>query len=182
MENSGEHLVGQYLKFIKNCDFVEYKLQTKFVQGEIDVVGINSSERKVYVCEVATHLTGIGLQYTKNNQPDNVVRLTNKFVKDVEYADRNFKDFEKIFMLWTPVAKNTKSGSKHNPYQDIEDIKVNIKNGPKVDLIVVANKDYLSAINELRKIAADTTPEMTSPIMRFMQIEETLKKNSNNYN
>ena len=39
MENPGEHLVGQYLRTMKKCDFVEYNLRTIFVQGEIDVVG-----------------------------------------------------------------------------------------------------------------------------------------------
>lgn len=42
---------------------------------EIDVV-INGSERWVHIFEVATHLTDVGLQYVKDNRPDNVRRLT----------------------------------------------------------------------------------------------------------
>ena len=49
MEDSAEHLVGQYLKHINNFDFLEYNLQTKLKQGELDVVGINSFQRKVYM-------------------------------------------------------------------------------------------------------------------------------------
>ena len=90
MEDPGEHLVGQYLKEIEKCDFVEYNLQTKSRQGEIDVVGINSSKNIVYICEVATHLQG--LQYVKNNQPDNFDRFMKKFEKDIGYANI-FKKF-----------------------------------------------------------------------------------------
>lgn len=64
MEDPGEHLVGQYLREILKCDFVEYNLQIKETQGEIDVVGINSSEKEVIICEVATHLE-TGLQYKR---------------------------------------------------------------------------------------------------------------------
>ena len=175
-ENPGAHLVGQYLKEVKGCDFVEYNLQTKYVQGEIDVVGINSNEKKVYVCEVATHLQGLGLQYTKNNRPDNVERLITKFAKDIEYADRNFKAFAKEFMFWTPIARNSREGSSTNPFRDLQDIKSGIKVKTNIHLTVVANEDYLKAVGELRKIAAKKTEELTSPIMRFLQIEEKLKK------
>ena len=47
MEDPGEQLVGEYLRAVKNCDFIEYNLQTKFVQGEIDVVGIDSATFRV---------------------------------------------------------------------------------------------------------------------------------------
>ncbi|WP_279147231.1 hypothetical protein [Photobacterium carnosum] len=38
MQNPGEELVGEYLKHILGCDFVEYNLYTPNIQGEIDVV------------------------------------------------------------------------------------------------------------------------------------------------
>ncbi|GIZ15811.1 hypothetical protein [Capnocytophaga catalasegens] len=85
MENAGEHLVGQYLRQIKKCDFVKYNLQTIFKLREIDVVGINSTENEIYICEVATHLE-TGFQYTKDKKPDNVNRFINKFEKNIEYA------------------------------------------------------------------------------------------------
>lgn len=168
----------QYLKEVKNCDFVEYNLQTKTVQGEIDVVGINSNNRHVYICEVATHLQGLGLQYTKNNRPDNVSRLTDKFDKDIAYANKNFPDpdFQKEFMVWTPIARQSKAGSSTNPFRDLQDIKNNVKKRHSIDLAIVANKDFLDAIEELRAVAAKRTDQMNSPIMRFLQIEEQLKK------
>ena len=175
MEDPGEHLVGQYLKYINNCDFVEYNLQTKMRQGEIDVVGISSYQKKVYICEVATHLTGVGLQYVKDNHPDNVDRLVKKFEKDIEYGNTNFKDFEQIYMLWTPLAKQTGKNAKNDPFRDLQEIKEQVKFKFNTDLTVIANNDYLEAIEKLRKIAANTSYAMASPIMRFLQIEETLK-------
>ena len=150
-ENPGEHLVGQYLKEVKNCDFVEYNLQTKTAQGEIDVVGINSNDKYVYVCEVATHLQGLGLHYTKGSRSDNVLRLTDKFRKDIAYANKNFSDFKREFMLWTPIAKDSKAGSSTNPFKDLQEIKDNVKCNHGIDLTIVANKDFLDAIEELQQ-------------------------------
>lgn len=176
MEDPGEHLVGQYLREIKECDFVEFNLQTKFVQGEIDVVGINSSQNIVYLCEVATHLE-TGLQYTKDRQPDNVNRFVKKFEKNIEYAERNFKEYKKVYMLWTPVIRIPKTDTtKHNQFKDIETIVTTIKKTTGVEIEAVYNEKFYSCIQELRKVASNTTQAMTSPIMRFLQIEEKLKK------
>ena len=89
MQNPGEELVGEYLKIILGCDFVEYNLYTPDIQGEIDIVGINASKKELYVCEVATHLI-TGLQYVKDKQPDNVDRFVKKFSKNIEYANKYF--------------------------------------------------------------------------------------------
>ncbi len=174
MEDPGEQLVGQYLKEIKNCDFVEFNLQTKKVQGEIDVVGINSSEKIVYICEVATHLGG--LQYVKDNQPDNVRRFVNKFEKDIDYANNNFRGFKKVFMLWTPIIRKPKKETKHNQLRDLKEIEEHFKEKYDIQLEIIYNEEYYECINQLRKVAKRTTHAMASPIMRFLQIEEKLKK------
>jgi len=179
MENPGEHLVGQYLKLIKKCDFVEYNLQTKFAQGEIDVVGINSGDKKIYICEVATHLGG--LQYVKDNQPDNVKRFISKFEKNIEYAKQNFTEYECDYMLWSPIIRiPKKQDAKHNQEQDLKDIKAHFQDKLNVEIELVYNQKYLDCINELRKEARKTTQEMASPIMRFLQIEEKLKTHCKN--
>ncbi|MDR0233136.1 MAG: hypothetical protein LBI82_13640 [Dysgonamonadaceae bacterium] len=175
MENLGEHLVGQYLRAVKNCDFVEYNLQTKFVQGEIDVVGINSAKKQIYICEVATHLE-TGLQYVKNRRPNNVERFQSKFTKNIEYAKRNFQEYECHYMLWSPIIRiPKKEDTKNNQEQDLREIKVFLKEKFDVELELVYNQKYLNCIAELRKVARETTQEMSSPIMRFLQIEEKLK-------
>ena len=179
MEDPGEQLVGEYLRAVKNCDFIEYNLQTKFVPGEIDVVGIDSNKRKVYICEVATHLE-TGMQYVKNNQPDNVARFFSKFSKNIEYANKHFSEFEIIFMLWTPIIRvPKKEGTIHNQLRDIELIRDKIKDKYDVKVELVYNEIYLECIGELRKAARKTTQPMSSPIMRFLQIEEKLMKNAN---
>ncbi len=35
MENPGERLVGDYLRYIKGCDFIDFNVPTKKVQGEL---------------------------------------------------------------------------------------------------------------------------------------------------
>ena len=175
MENPGEHLVGQYLKTVKNCDFVEYNLQTKFVQGEIDVVGIDSTQKQIYICEVATHLE-TGLQYVKNKRPNNVERFKSKFAKNIEYAKRNFREYKCHYMLWSPIIKiPKKEDSKNNQEQDLQEIKEFLHENFDIELELIYNQKYLNCINELREIAKKTTQEMSSPIMRFLQIEEKLK-------
>lgn len=180
MEDPGEHLVGQYLREVKECDFVEFNLQTKFVQGEIDVVGIDSVKNVVYICEVATHLE-TGLQYVKAGQPDNVDRFVKKFEKNIEYAERNFGSYEKKYMLWTPVIRIPKSeNTKHNQFKDVEDIILSIKKSTGIEIEAIYNEKFYFCIQELREVASSTTQAMTSPIMRFLQIEEKLKKYTDN--
>ncbi|MDR1678482.1 MAG: hypothetical protein LBR81_01765 [Prevotellaceae bacterium] len=175
MENPGEHLVGQYLKLIKKCDFVEYNLQTITPQGEIDVVGINSSKKQIYICEVATHLE-TGLQYTKDKRPDNVNRFKAKFEKNIDYANRNFQGYQCHFMLWSPIIRIPKKEDvKNNQYQDLLEIETYFQKEFNVKIEMFYNQKYVDCIDELRKIAKDTTQEMTSPMMRFLQIEEKLK-------
>ena len=96
MEIPDGELVGAYLREVLECDFVEFNLPTRYVQGEIDVVGINTAKKTAYICEVATHLGG--LQYVKERRPDNVERFVKKFEKDIEYARRYLPEFEKVFV------------------------------------------------------------------------------------
>ena len=81
--NIGEELVSAYLQYINNCRFVQTGVYLSDIQGEIDVVGINIDKKIVYICEVAIHLE-TGLQYvSKNNRPNNVNKLIDKFTKDM---------------------------------------------------------------------------------------------------
>ena len=92
----GEEIVAAYLQYVKHCEFIQQNLYTPDVQGEIDVVGINLEPKELYVCEVATHLT-TGLRYVKDRQPNNVQKLTDKFARDIEYANKYFDDYTKYF-------------------------------------------------------------------------------------
>jgi len=101
-ENLGERLVGDYLRHIKGCDFVDFKVYTKEVQGEIDVIGVNLAKREAFICEVVTHLT-TGIQYVRNARPDTSDRLIKKFTKDIQYGNEEWSQ------------KNMKRASKKEP-------------------------------------------------------------------
>jgi hypothetical protein len=174
MENAGEELAGNYLRWVLDCDFVEYNLNTKAVQGEIDVVGVNLGKKLVYVCEVATHLE-TGLQYTKNAQPDNVDRFLKKFEKDIKYANEFFRDYTKIFMLWSPIVKDTKEGSKHNQMRDLKEIQNNLNEKFQVNLELIINEKFMNCLQELRDVAREKTQAMPTTVMRFLQIDEKTK-------
>ncbi len=97
--NVGEQLVSSYLRYIRNCEFTQMNLYTVEAQGEIDGVGISLKDKKVSVCEVAIHLT-TGLQYVKDKRPNNINKLTGKFSRDIEYANKYFSDYDTWQSTW----------------------------------------------------------------------------------
>lgn len=177
MENPGETLVGDYLRYIKGCDFVDFNVYTKHVQGEIDVIAINNETKEVYICEVVTHLT-TGLQYVKDRRPDSGTRLAKKFRKDIEYGNSTFEGYRKHYMLWSPLVKDSKGKDEYNQFYHLNWFKRAIREEFGVEVHCVINNEYLEAIKELRIYARGETKELKSPLMRFMQIEEYAKKRS----
>jgi hypothetical protein len=176
MENPGERLVGDYLRYIGECDFTDFNVYTKLAQGEIDVIGVNHAEKKAYICEVVTHLP-TGIQYVKNKRPDTDVRLIKKFIKDINYGERAFPGYNVIYMLWSPVVRQSNGKAKYNQFDHLERVceEIFAKKGIKIEL--VTNEKYMAAIGELRAFANTETKELKSPVMRFLQIEEWCKKN-----
>lgn len=172
--NIGEEIVMAYLQYVKECDFIQSNLYIPGIQGEIDVVGIDINNKKIYVCEVAIHLI-TGLQYVHNKRPNNVNKLVDKFSKDIKYAIDYFPDYEKIPMLWCPIVKNQKVGSKNNQMNDVNEICKIIKEKFKMELTTIINEKFMKCLNELRMYAISDTKENKSPIIRLMQIEEYLK-------
>jgi Holliday junction resolvase-like predicted endonuclease len=173
--NIGEEICGEWLRHIKGCEFIQYNLKTSDVQGEIDVIGLNMKNREVYACEVAVHLV-TGLQYNKNSQPDNVKKLTAKLKRDVDYVRQNFPDYKHIFMLWSPVVRNQKIGSKYNQISDVNNIAVNLLSERKAAIEMIINKKFHTALQELRVVASAITKELDSSVMRFLQVEVRLAK------
>lgn len=172
MPSPGEEFVGEYLRHICECEFIQYNLQTRHTQGEIDVVGINLQHRKLFVCEVAVHLA-TGLQYTNNKRPNNVEKLTDKFIKGVDFARSDFPSFEHCFMLWSPIVKR-----KKNPIYDqlghLEEIQRRLLAKRGVEMECYINSRFKAALDRLRVHAASTTASLASPITRLLQIQEHL--------
>ncbi len=175
MQNLGEEIAGEYLKVVKECEFIEYNLHTPDVQGEIDVVGIDVKNKKLYVCEVATHLV-TGLKYVKDAAPDNIDRFLKKFRKNIPYANKYFPDYEKHFMLWSPIVKNQGKSAKHNQINDVNEIKEILHSEYGHSLELVINHEYQKCLVQLREYAHKETKELKSPVLRLMQIEEKLSK------
>jgi hypothetical protein len=175
MINVGEQLVSSYLRYIRKCDFIQTNLYTVDAHGEIDVVGVNLKERRVYVCEVAVHLT-TGLQYVKDRRPNNIQKLTDKFSRDIEYARKYLAEYEQHFMLWSPIVKNSQGSPVYNQLGHLTEISAQLKAKYKVDLECVVNEKFLACLQELRAFARDQTEELQCPLLRLIQIEEYLGK------
>ncbi|MFA4835466.1 MAG: hypothetical protein WC749_05280 [Dehalococcoidia bacterium] len=173
--NLGEEIVSAYLQHIKGCEFIQHNLYTADVQGEIDVVGIDLETKTIYVCEVAIHLI-TGLQYVKDSQPNNVNKLTEKFSRDIEYASKFFPDYTKHIMLWSPIVRMSGDKAKFNQMADIDVIKENIQAKYGISLECIINERFAECLAELRNYARRETKELKSPVLRFMQVEEYLKK------
>ncbi len=174
MINVGEQLVASYLQYIRECEFTQMNLYTVDSQGEIDVVGINLKEKKVYVCEVAIHLT-TGLQYVKDKRPNNVQKLTEKFSRDIAYANKYFTDYEKHFMLWSPIVKG-RDNDQYNQIGHISEIQANIQESFGVKIEFVGNEVFQKYLQQMRSFARSKTADLKCPVMRLMQIEEHLAK------
>ena len=75
----GEYIVGAYLRLILKGDFVDYNVRRPGggLQGldELDVLGLDSRDKRAYLCEVTTHLRGV---LYKNNKTT-VSRIKNKY-------------------------------------------------------------------------------------------------------
>ena len=175
MLNVGEQLVSSYLRYIRKCSFTQTNLYTIESQGEIDVVGMNIEQQQVYICEVAIHLT-TGLQYTKNNRPDNVKKLTDKFSRDIEYARNYFDGYDQHFMLWSPIIKDSKGKSEYNQMKHLTEIQDNIKRKYSIDIECIVNEKFQECLAELRNYAKSETKALQCPLMRLMQIEAYLGK------
>lgn len=175
MINVGEQLVASYLRYIRKCDFIQTNLYTVDTQGEIDVVGISLKENKVYICEVAVHLT-TGLQYVKEKRPNNVQKLIEKFSRDIEYARKYLAKYEPHYMLWSPIVKNSKGQPLNNQIGHLAEISKQLETQYNVTLECIVNEKFLSCLKELRQFAGGQTSELQCPLLRLLQIEEYLEK------
>ena len=173
--NIGEEIVGQYLQVVLGCEFVQYNVYTREAQGEIDVLGVSFAKREVWVCEVAVHLT-TGLLYVTSGKTDTLGRFTKKFNKDIDYAEKAFADFDRRYMLWSPIVKSPKAGAKYDQLQVVNEVKDTIMATRGVAIQLVVNEQFAEALRRLREYASSRTEELKSPILRFMQLEAYLAK------
>ena len=163
MPEVGEESVGTWLRYRAGCEFVDYSVHIPGSQGEIDVVGINLGRQRVYICEVATHTQGLGYK-----EPERT--LLAKFERGLGYARKYFSDLEESLMLWSPVIR---AGRQTDIVTSIKRI---LKERHSVDLELIVNREYFQKLEDLRQEASELTRSPAHPVMRFLQIEESVKR------
>ena len=73
-------------------------------------------------------------------------------------------------MLWSPVVRAGKQTDV------VTSIKRVLKERHSVDLELIVNREYFQKLEELRQEAKELTRRPAHPVMRFLQIEESVKR------
>ena len=159
--DTGEYIVGAYLKVVEKCDVVDYNVRQPGggLQGlgELDVIGLNFKTNTAILCEVTTHIRG--LLYVDNKTT--IKKIKDKHQRQIEYSKQYLKDFKFVrYMFWSPVVPN---GYLTDELSKIETLEL------------VLNKDYTSKITTLRQEAKEATNDVGNPFFRILQILEHLK-------
>ena len=162
MPETGEEIVGAWLRYMASCEFVEYGVQIPGA-GEIDVVGLSLRHNRAYVCEVATHIHG--LQYK-----DNRGTIEKKFLRAKEYADDALRSVNVSYEFWSPVVR---TGLQLDAVKQVQSA---LRDGPGIELAAIINASYRDRLKELRQVASELTRNASHPVLRLLQIEEWSSK------
>jgi hypothetical protein len=160
MVEVGEYIVGAFLKLEFNCDVVDYNVRVpgggREGLNEIDVVGYSLTNREAYLCEVATHIRGLGY----GNYKESAERIERKFRHQRAYAGKLQKAFDcnVIYEFWSP---NVPKGCV-----------VELKKIKGLQLII--NGGYKKRIDALRIRAQNDTHDTGNPFFRILQILESV--------
>ena len=168
MPEMGEYIVGAYLRIKLDCEFVVYnqKLSRRRGEfGEVDVLGIDTNNHIIYLCEVVTHIQGLlygkGYEETKR-------RIKRKFISNIKYANNIFPGLNKIYMLWSPVVNVGKlTNYLKNLHGDLD-----LSND---EFVVIINKEYTEKIDQLRSLAKNDAKDRGEPFYRALQIIQHIK-------
>ncbi len=156
----GEYLVGAYLKLIEDCDFVDYNVRMpgggQKGQREIDVVGIRFTTQTAYLCEVATHLSGVNY----GGNPETIKRLKEKYAHLQTYADVRLPKFHPVFMFWAPYVPK---GFLTESLSELDGL----------DLVI--NGEYKSRVTKLTDMAKSEKQDTGNPVFRILQILGALR-------
>lgn len=155
----GEYLVGAYLKEQLACDVVDYNVRPPGGGlgglAEFDVIGLRFRDRRVYLCEVVTHLDGMNY----GNNQKNVERIRAKHERQKQYAKEHLAQFTPEYMLWSPRVA---VGYATEGLAQIETLQLYI------------NERYTQCVQDLRRLAKGTTRDAGNPFFRVLQILEHL--------
>jgi len=173
MTEMGEFLVGAWLKVVQKCDFIQYndRLPGGGLKGlaEVDVIGLNLTSKEAYLCEVTTHLRGLGYV----DYPTTIEKLRTKFESDKKYADEMLKAFPtRHYMFWSPVVPEGKLITL------LDELKKELQRRLNLDLELVINRQYAERVDQLKNEAHDKNEDTGNPAFRLLQILGHLKQES----
>ena len=186
---SGELLVGAYLRLVEQCELVMYNQRTQEEgdQSEIDVIAVDNTEegkQVVYTCEVVTHIDGLQYpgtpdgdrweEYGNDTYQNTLERLWKKFNFDKEYVTDLFHSADShAFQLWSPVVRGNRDekyllGGLYDLADEFEE-----ETGKELELVV--NERYTERIEKLQEEASKTQKDYGELGFRILQILEHLR-------
>lgn len=187
---SGELLVGSYLRLVEGCELVMYnqRSQQQGDQLEIDVIGVDNTvegDRVIYTCEVVTHIDGLHYsgdpdtdrwdEYGNDDYQHTLERLWRKFNSDKEYVAELFDgdDYSFVFQFWSPVVR----GNRDEKYllTGLYDMAAEFEDETGTELELVINEEYTEHIEALREKAGQTEKDYGELGFRILQILEHLR-------
>lgn len=148
----GEYLVGAYLEHFEGCHLVVYNAKPPVAglggMNELDVVGFNWKKKKVWFCEVSTHLAGL--------QGKTVARIGPKYKAQKAYAKRFLpKGLKAEYSYWAPYIPK---GPRLAQLQSIRGLEI------------VTNDEYGRRMRKLMERAIQTKRDTGNPAFRTLQI------------
>jgi hypothetical protein len=186
---SGELLVGSYLRLVEECELVTYnqRSQEQGNQLEIDVIGVDNTDdgdQVVYTCEVVTHIDGLHYsgtpntdrweEYGNDDYQHTLERLWRKFSTDRKYVMELFDSADSyVFQFWSPVVR----GNRDEKYllTGLYDLADEFEEETDAELELVINEEYSERIEALRRRAGQTEKDYGELGFRILQILEHLR-------
>lgn len=93
---------GSCLRRVVGCDIVAYNVRTPDVQGELDVIGIQTAiPRTVWLCEVITHLRGT---LYAGGYAGTVEKIRDKIGRARGFATTTFSGDLHHYEIWSPIV------------------------------------------------------------------------------
>jgi hypothetical protein len=123
--------------------------------GELDVIGFDFVEKRVFLCEVTTHLDGMQIGPSAQSTVD---KLRSKHERQKVHAKNHLAEFTPRFMLWSPVVRRGL----------LAELKT-------IGFELFVNEQYTNAISELKRHANRSTADANNPAYRVLQILEHLR-------
>lgn len=155
----GESLVGAFLRYGEACDFVVYGTQTEG-QGETDVIGFQVEQKRVWLCEVATHLDG--LLYGSGGAVGTLAKVRQKVERAIAFSDRMFPGQEKRFEWWSPKAGPSLIAAFESIEQELGSGETSVE--------FIVNAEYARRVGVLIEKARKGTKATPEPFFRALQI------------